>query len=135
MDIREQNRQLALTVLADFCARRIDAATARMSEAFTWTLMRRCEGAVASNQYVRSDLADLAKISESTMPEGLTMTVTGSAADLDRVAIEAESNGRFIDGRIYSNVYHFLFEIQDGQVSAIREYMDTAYAAEMFEAR
>ncbi len=132
MDIREKNRQLALTVLRDFCAREVDRAVARMSDDFTWTLMRRTRTGAAANRYTRADIADLTEISRSTMPDGIAMAVTGSAADDDRVAIEAESNGRFVDGRIYSNIYHFLFEIRDGKVSAVREYMDTAYASEMF---
>ena len=52
-------------------------------------------------------------------------------AEGERVAIEAESYGRHINGKTYNNLYHFLMVIRDGKISELKEYMDTMHANEV----
>jgi hypothetical protein len=61
-------------------------------------------------------------------PEGLRITIKGMTAEGDRVAIEAESQGRHKSGRTYANVYHFLMRVRGGKIAEWREYMDTMHA-------
>ena len=56
----------------------------------------------------------------------------GMIAEGDRIAVEAESYGETIDGNVYNNEYHWLFEVRDGKIRAAREYMCTAHAVEVF---
>lgn len=58
-------------------------------------------------------------------PKGLTFTVHAMTAEGNRVAVEAESNGEHVSGKHYRNLYHFLFEMRDGKVLKLKEYMDT----------
>ena len=59
------------------------------------------------------------------------MTILSTTAEDDRVAIEAESHGRLVDGRSYENQYHFLLRFDaDGKVVEFKEYLDTLYAFE-----
>lgn len=51
-------------------------------------------------------------------------TIIGTTAEGDRVAVESRGNFEFEDGRTYRNSYHHLFELHDGRVTAIREYLD-----------
>ena len=64
----------------------------------------------------------------SQFPEGLRFTVTGITAGDDRVAVEAESEGRHQNGRRYHNQYHFLFILRDGKIVQMKEYLDTMLA-------
>ncbi len=64
-------------------------------------------------------------------PDGLPMTVRGITADGERVAIEAESEGRHVSGKLYNNRYHFLVIVRAGRVVALKEYMDTKHAYEV----
>ncbi len=64
-------------------------------------------------------------------PDGLPMTVRGITADGERVAIEAESEGRHVSGKLYNNRYHFLVIVRAGKVIALKEYMDTKHANEV----
>jgi ketosteroid isomerase-like protein len=57
------------------------------------------------------------------------ITILGSIAEGGRVAIEAVGHGALQNGRTYDNRYHFLMEVQDGRVLAIREYMDSQHVA------
>ena len=50
------------------------------------------------------------------------------------VAVEAESYAELNNGRVYSNLYHFVFEIEDGKLKHIKEYMDTQHVHATFVA-
>lgn len=58
-------------------------------------------------------------------PEGLKYTIHGSTVQGNRVALEAESNGRHKNGKWYNQHYHFLFIIKDGKILRYKEYFDT----------
>jgi ketosteroid isomerase-like protein len=60
------------------------------------------------------------------------VTVVATTAEGDRVAIEAVGKGRLRNGRSYDNRYHFLMEVRDDRVVAIREYMDSAHVVAAF---
>ena len=58
-------------------------------------------------------------------PGGLEFTIDAMTAEGERVAVEAQSKGMHISGKLYHNLYHFLFEFRDGKVLRLKEYMDT----------
>lgn len=60
-------------------------------------------------------------------PDPATIT-----AQHNRVALQASSKATHINGRPYSNVYHFLFTIESGKIQRIDEYYDTHHTAEVF---
>lgn len=62
----------------------------------------------------------------------LTMSVTGMIAENDQVAAEVVSDARTHDGKVYSNNYHLLITVRDGQVAAVKEYTDLMHVAEVF---
>ncbi len=64
----------------------------------------------------------------SLFPDGLRFTITAMTAEGERVAVEAESQGRHVSGQPYHNQYHFLLVIRDGRVRELKEYMDTKHA-------
>ena len=49
-------------------------------------------------------------------------------ADGDAVAVEWTTRATTRDGRPYENEYAFVFEVRDGLICAVREYLDTARA-------
>ena len=67
----------------------------------------------------------------SVFPEGLQFTIKEMTAEGERVAIEAESSGRHVTGKLYNNQYHFLMRVRDGKVVEFKEYMDTMHAHEV----
>ena len=65
--------------------------------------------------------------------EKLDPAVPGSlTAEADRVAAEVESYAPLVNGKVYNNHYHMLFEIRDGKITVVKEYADTAHAREVF---
>ncbi len=63
---------------------------------------------------------------------GVETTFGAITAEADRVAVEAETRGVLPDGRVYTNLYHYLFTFRDGLVWRVKEYLDTQSAAEFF---
>lgn len=51
----------------------------------------------------------------------------GMTAEGDQVAVEAESFAQLRNGRIYNNLYHFLFRVRDGKIVGVKEYLDTMH--------
>jgi ketosteroid isomerase-like protein len=64
----------------------------------------------------------------TVFPEGLRFTIHAMTAESDRVAIEAESYGKHVSGKLYNNKYHFVLRARGGKIVEWREYMDTMHA-------
>jgi ketosteroid isomerase-like protein len=56
----------------------------------------------------------------------VTVTFHGFHADGDRVVVEETMTATLANGNHYANDYCFVFELRDGLVHRVREYMDTA---------
>jgi ketosteroid isomerase-like protein len=50
------------------------------------------------------------------------------------VVVEERMRARLMNGNHYDNDYCFIFELRDGLIHRVREYMDTRRAQEMFTA-
>jgi uncharacterized protein len=61
-------------------------------------------------------------------PGSVSLEITGMIAEQDQVVLQWTSRARTRDGRPYENGCIGVFTIRDGQIQAVREYMDTLYA-------
>jgi hypothetical protein len=86
---------------------------------------------VLAGTKTKTQFAELLQGIGTAMPKGLQVTPKGLTAEEDRVAAEAESYGETATGKIYNNLYHFLFEVRDSKIQAVREYLDTMHAKEV----
>ena len=66
-------------------------------------------------------------------PTGFSIVVTSLIAEGNKVAAEAESSGRHVNGKDYNNKYHFLFEIANGKIISVKEYMDTLHLYQLIQ--
>jgi uncharacterized protein len=96
-------------------------------DATVWTA-----GSLAfSGRRTKQEVAPLMEGILGAFPEGLRFTLHAMTAEGDRVAVEAESHGRHVSGKIYNNLYHFLLVVRDGKVREFKEYLDTQLAHEV----
>jgi ketosteroid isomerase-like protein len=84
-----------------------------------------------SGTYSREEFAQLlSKVSETCVgPIELIpheFTIQG-----DRVAVETESKAETVDGKIYNNLYHFLFVLRGKKILRVKEYLDTMHTDEV----
>ncbi|MFG2002335.1 nuclear transport factor 2 family protein [Spirillospora sp. NPDC048911] len=56
----------------------------------------------------------------------VTITFHGVYADGDRVVVEETMTATLASGNTYANDYCFVFELREGLIHRVREYMDTA---------
>lgn len=61
-------------------------------------------------------------------PGSISLKITGMIAEHDQLVLQWTSRARTRDGRPYENGCIGVFTIRDGQIQAVREYMDTLYA-------
>ncbi len=59
------------------------------------------------------------------------VTIESIIAEDNRVAVQLVIEARTAKGEPYRNDYHFAFELQDGRIRAVREYLDTLYVQRM----
>jgi ketosteroid isomerase-like protein len=78
-----------------------------------------------SGRFTRAQIAAAAGQIYQVFPQGLSFAIDALTAEGERVAVEAHSCGRHVSGALYRNQYHFLFVFRDGQLTLLREYMDT----------
>jgi uncharacterized protein len=61
----------------------------------------------------------------------LAVALHGLHTDGERVTVEATATATLANGNPYSNDYCFVFELRDGLIHRVREYVDTARAHRM----
>lgn len=127
----EAKKQVVLSFLEYFSAGKPDAALALMADTATWWVAGKPDMFALAGTKTKAQFAELLQGIGAAMPKGLRVTPKGLTAEGDRVAIEAESYGETARGKIYHNQYHLLFEVRDGKIQAVREYLDTMHAKEV----
>jgi ketosteroid isomerase-like protein len=124
----EENKQLAREFVAAISRGDVKAIEAAFADDGTcWTT-----GTMPiSGRFTKAQVSDAASHVLDMFPDGLEISIRRMTAEDDRVAIEAESQGRHVSGADYHNVYHFLMRARDGQIVEWNEYMDTMHANEV----
>jgi len=76
----------------------------------------------------------LGSIPRLYQPETISIEITSLIAEGDVVAMEWTSRALTTAGEEYENQCAGVFTVRDGKIAAVREYMDTQYAAAKFAA-
>jgi len=122
-----QNKQIVLELIRLAADNRTSDALALLHPAATWWVAGDPQRLKVAGLKNRAQAERLLEGVKKAIPGGMRMIVHGVTAENDRVAVEAEGDGIWRDGRQYHNHYHFLFEVRDGLICGVREYMDTLH--------
>jgi ketosteroid isomerase-like protein len=68
----------------------------------------------------------------ATFPKGYALHIKAVTACGGRVVVEAKGEGELADGTLYSPDYCMVFELADGLITSMREYIDTEYVSATF---
>lgn len=118
----EDNKQLAKELVA--AMNRADTQwflNNYADDVLVWTM----GNTVISGQYNKEQVAEFADSIFDAFPNGIKFTIHGMVAEGDAVAMETESIGEHVSGRIYNNFYHMLVKFRDGKITLLKEYLDT----------
>jgi len=124
----EENKKIALAYFAERSAGNPDALD-RLADSATWVIM--AKGPMGGTR-TKADLTQIIRDNTARFEGPIKLTVTGITAEGDRVAIEAEGYAKLKNGKVYQNLYHFLFIIRDGKIQMGKEYCDFHHAYEIF---
>jgi uncharacterized protein len=67
------------------------------------------------------------RVYSSILDAPIQQNVLIVTAEENRVAVVTEGHAVTIDGVNYDNMYHFLFELEDGLIKSLWEFNDTAH--------
>ena len=128
----EANKKVVLSYFENFSAGKVDAVLALVADSATFWIAGKPEKFALAGTKTKAQFAEQIKGVGAAMPKGLRLTPKGITAEGDRVAAEVEAYGETVSGKVYDNRYHFLFEIRERKIQAVREYFDTMHAKEVF---
>ena len=131
----DHNRAIAQRFFELFSASDIDGALALMTEDATWRIPGKKELSPTAGLYTKERIARLFRRMLDGLVAALQMTVMSSLAEGERVALEVTSSGDLKNGRLYRQEYHSLMEFREGKICAVREYLDTQHAYDIWIAR
>lgn len=105
--------------------RRGGTATASRGVRYGWPLH--------GSMFVDDKLDLFRSLASGMFPDGVSLTIDPRTIESESFAvIEAEGNGYSKNGKLYNNRYAFLFNVQNGLICEIKEYLDTLHAQDVF---
>jgi ketosteroid isomerase-like protein len=126
-----ENKQVVLDFY-EFGARGdIDACFALLADDVTWTNIgtTRFSGTYAGKQAIAEELVGPLF---AQLKAGIASQVERLTAEGDIVVAQTSGTAETVDGIPYNNTYCQVFEIRNGQIVAVKEYMDTALIDSVF---
>ena len=124
----EQNKKIVIGMLENLSRGNMAGVLEALAENSTWWIVG--NHPLISGTKTKQEVSESFKNFDSFFPKGMKITVDNAIAEGDYVAVEGRSYGETRIGKIYQNRYHWLFEVRDGKVQVVREYMDTLHAKE-----
>lgn len=128
----EENKQIARRFIDGLGTKGDTEVYDLLDEGLVWTVMADSKSFPLGGDMSKGQFIDHFQGFRNALPEGMKLVVTGVTAEGDRVAIEAKSTAVLANGNELNQVYHFLLEIENGSITRVREYMDTAHAVRIF---
>lgn len=68
----------------------------------------------------------------SGLAKPMTLEMGDFTAEDDRVSLTLVGGMHLKNGKVYNGHWHMLFFLRDGKISAMKEYLDTYHAGEIF---
>jgi len=125
MSLEQTNKQLVKSFWEAFSAGDQQRVLDAMADSATWWI----SGTMPiSGTYDKAAFAKLLAGISDAMTGPIVITPSAYTAEGERVAVEAESMVKTRTDKVYNNLYHFLFIVRNGKITAVKEYLDTVHA-------
>ena len=125
----EANKKTVTDFLETFSKGDVDGVTAMLDDSATWWVA----GTMClSGTYPKKEFLELLGGVATGCKGPIKLTPNTLTAEGDRVAVETESYSEMNNGRVYNNLYHFVFEVRDGLIRSVKEFLDTEHTRAVF---
>jgi ketosteroid isomerase-like protein len=129
--VEEKNKELVAEFMEVFSQGDIDKILSYLADSATWWVAGSLEG-ISGTKNKAEFREMLSGIAASTLTGAIRLTPLAFTAEGDRVAVETESYAELRNGRVYNNLYHFVFEVRGGKIQSVKEYLDTEHTGAVF---
>jgi ketosteroid isomerase-like protein len=123
----DANKRLVREFLDHYAHARYDAALAMLAPDARWWIPGHPQEFPAAGWADKPTVERRLAANLKLLPHGIEISVGDMTAEGERVAVEAESKAKLVNGTLYHNRYHFLFVVRDGRIHAVKEYLDTLH--------
>ncbi|MCG7632086.1 nuclear transport factor 2 family protein [Gordonia McavH-238-E] len=127
----QQNRALVAEFMEVFSRGDVDAILSYLAPTATWWVGGGIEG-ISGTKNKEEFGAMLAGLSATTKSGAIALKPLAWTAEGERVAVETESYSEMNNGKIYNNLYHFVFVVRDGKIDEVKEFLDTEHTRAVF---
>lgn len=127
----DRNKAVVTEFLEVFTSGDVDGILSRMTDDATWWVAGNIPG-ISGTKDKNAFREMVSGIAESTTTGAIRLTPLAFTAEGERVAVETESYAELKNGRVYNNLYHFLFVVRDGKIAAVKEFLDTEHTTAVF---
>lgn len=123
----QQDKATVEKFMKTFSEGDIDGVADGLADDATWWVSGSIDG--LSGTYSKADMIGALPSFKTMYKAGaLVLTPKSMVAEDGSVAVEAEGFAELNDGRVYNSLYHFLFKVDGGEVTVVKEYLDTDHA-------
>ncbi len=128
------NRQLVLETLEAFSAGDLTTVMRNLADDVTWTFFgtHRFAGSFHGKDELSKGLFEVVG---SVLKAGIVVQVNAVTAEGDRVIVEAKGHAESHAGLAYNNDYCLVFELADGRIRHVRQYLDSELVTRVFGPR
>jgi len=127
------NERLVLHFFEVLSAGDLEAVRALLHEEVTWKPQIRDVPGAGIHRGKKGIVDDFLRPIRGMFKPGDPKVIVDTLASKGNLVIaEARGVGKTADGRAYDNLYAWAFDLADGKVFAIREYMDSHYVINLF---
>lgn len=129
--LEQRNKALVAEFMEVFSTGDVQKILSYLSDSATWWVGGTIEG-ISGTKNKKEFGEMLSGLSALTKTGAIRLTPLAWTAEGDRVAVETESYSELNNGRVYNNLYHFVFEVRDGRIERIKEFLDTEHTRAIF---
>lgn len=129
--LAQKNKELVAEFMEVFSTGDVEKILSYLSDSATWWVGGTIEG-ISGTKNKKEFGEMLAGLSTLTATGAIRLTPQAWTAEGDRVAVETESYSELTNGRVYNNLYHFAFEVRDGLIQSVKEFLDTEHTRAIF---
>lgn len=129
--VEETNKALVAEFMEVFSTGDVERILSYLADSATWWVAGELDG-ISGTKNKQEFGEMLAGLSTLTKTGAISLTPLAWTAEGDRVAVETESYSELNSGRVYNNLYHFVFEVRDGRIERIKEFLDTEHTRAVF---
>jgi uncharacterized protein len=123
--VSPSNQQVVLDFLDAFATYDPDQFLRFMTDDPTWRVFQ-------SERRGRQAIADLAAIAAGLYPTGAAREIQAVVSEGDRVVVQSILRAVTNKGEDYENYYVLIFELRDGLIDTVWEYLNLVYAQSKF---